>query len=197
MKIALVHKQFNLKGGSERVLYRTAEGLRDRGHEVHLFCGQISIPPPPRTSLHWVPCFRWPRTARLLSFAFFTPRVIARHPCDVVMSFHRIPKQDLYRSGGGPHSLFLDKMSKHRSLWRRLWYRLSPYHRSLLAIEKRQMSPGGCRKIITVCQQGKKEVVEAYRLPEEKVVVIHNGVDHDRFHPLHSSLPRKFEGRQR
>ena len=37
MKIALAHKQLDLKGGTERDLYRTAEGLRDLGHEVHLF----------------------------------------------------------------------------------------------------------------------------------------------------------------
>ncbi len=36
MKIALAHKRLDLRGGTERVLYRTAEGLQDRGHEVHL-----------------------------------------------------------------------------------------------------------------------------------------------------------------
>ncbi len=183
MKIGLVHKQFALKGGTEMVLYRTAEGLRDRGHEVHLFCGGFSIPPPPRTSAHWVPCIRWPRTARLLTFAYFTPRVTDRYPCDVIMSFHPIPEQDLFRSGGGPHRVYVQKMSKNRSLWRRFWYWISPYHRSLMAIEKRQMQPGGCRKIISVHQQGKKEIVDTYGLPEEKVRVIHNGVDHERFHP--------------
>ena len=46
MKIALVHKRLELRGGTERVLYRTAEGLRDRGHEVHLFCQQFRVPIP-------------------------------------------------------------------------------------------------------------------------------------------------------
>ncbi len=183
MKIGLVHKQFALKGGTEMVLYRTAEGLRDRGHEVHLFCGQYSIPPPPRTAAHSVPCIRWPRTARLLTFAYFTPRVMDRYPCAVIMSFHPLAEQDLFRSGGGPHRVYIQKMSKNRGLWRRFWYWISPYHRSLIAIEKRQMQPGGCRKIITVHQQGKKEMLDTYWLPEEKVGVIHNGVDHERFHP--------------
>lgn len=192
MKIALVHKQFDLKGGTERVLYRTAEGLRDRGHDVHLFCGYFRIPPPPGTTGHRVPCMRWPRTARLLSFAWLSSRVIDRHRCNVTMSFDRIPKQDLFRSGGGPHRVFLEKMSKNSGPWRRLWYRLSPYHRCLLAIEKRQLGPDGCRKIIAVYQQGKREIVESYGVPEEKVVVIHNGVDHERFHPKR----RHHEGRR-
>jgi len=126
---------------------------------------------------------RWPRTARLLTFAYFTPRVMDRYPCDVIMSFHPLLEQDLFRSGGGPHRVYIQKMSKNRSFWRRFWYWISPYHRSLMAIEKRQMQPGGCRKIISVHQQGKKEIVDTYGLPKEKVRVIHNGVDHERFHP--------------
>ena len=32
MKIALLHKRLDLKGGTEKDLYRTAEGLRDLGY---------------------------------------------------------------------------------------------------------------------------------------------------------------------
>jgi hypothetical protein len=35
-----------LGGGSERVFYQTAQGLRDPGHEIHLFCQNF--------------CIRWP-----------------------------------------------------------------------------------------------------------------------------------------
>ena len=144
MKIALAHRQLELKGGTERVLYRTAEGLRDRGHEVHLFCGAFRIPPPPGVAAHRVPCLHWPRTLRLLSFAFWAPKVMARFQCDVVMSFTRMVKQDIFRSGGGPHRAFIDKMMRSSGILRRLWYRLSPYHRCVLAIERRQLSSEGC-----------------------------------------------------
>ena len=36
MKIALAHKRLDFTGGTERDFYRTAEGLRNLGHEVHL-----------------------------------------------------------------------------------------------------------------------------------------------------------------
>ena len=189
MRIALAHKRLDLRGGTERVLYRTAEGLRDRGYEVHLFCGEFSIPPPRGTFGHSLPYVRWPRTARLLTFALLAPRVIAKHRCDLVISFDRMIRQDLFRSGGGPHRVFLQKMSRRRNLWRRLWYGLSPYHRCLLAVERRQMSDRGSRKIIAVCEQGKREIMEAYGVPEERVTVVHNGVDLERFHPR-----RRFEG---
>ena len=192
MRIALAHKRLDLRGGTERVLYRTAEGLRDRGHEVHLFCGEFSIPTPRGTFGHRLPYVPWPRTARLLSFALLAPGAIAGHSCDVVMSFDRMISQDVFRSGGGPHRVFLRKMSQTGTLWRKLWYGLSPYHRCLLAIEKRQMSRRGCKKIIAVCQQGKREIIETYGVPEENVAVVHNGVDLERFHPRR----RQEEGRR-
>jgi UDP-glucose:(heptosyl)LPS alpha-1,3-glucosyltransferase len=185
MKIALAHKRLDLRGGTERVLYRTAEGLRDRGHEVHLFCNQFRILPPPGVHGHRVPGVSWPRTARLLTFAFLAPKMIAEFGCDVVVSFDRILKQDIFRSGGGPHKIFLDKMIRHSGTWKRWWYRLSPYHRLVLWIERQQIASHSNEKIIAVCEQIKREIIDAYKIAEEKVVVIHNGVDHDHFHPRH------------
>lgn len=86
----------------ERVLYRTAQGLIQRGHEVHLFCGEFRVPPPEGTFEHHVPCLSWPRIVRLLTFAYLAPKVMERHGCDAVMSFDRMLRQDLFRSGGGP-----------------------------------------------------------------------------------------------
>jgi UDP-glucose:(heptosyl)LPS alpha-1,3-glucosyltransferase len=92
-------------------------------------------------------------------------------------------KQDIFRSGGGPHAAFIEKMARSGGILRRVWYRLSPYHRAVLAIEKRQLSSEGCRKVIAVTQQGKRETAQYYRVPEEKVAVIYNGVDALRFNP--------------
>jgi hypothetical protein len=109
MKIALAHKRLELRGGTERVLYRTAEGLRDRGHEIHLFCQQFRIAPPPGVSAHHVPGISRPRSLRALAFAMMAPKIIAKHDCDVIMSFDRIFTQDIIRSGGGPRKILLKK----------------------------------------------------------------------------------------
>lgn len=183
MKIALAHKQFDLRGGTERVLYQTAVGLRDRGHEVHLFCQKFRVPVPHGISIHHVPGFSWPRSARVLTFGLLAPGFIGRFGCDVVLSFDRLVKQDLFRSGGGAHKCFITKMQAHCGWLKALWYRFSPYHRLVLAIEKRQLSPSGSWKIVAVCEQTRREMIEAYGLAESRIEVIHNGVDHNRFHP--------------
>lgn len=183
MKIALAHKRLELRGGTERVFFLTALGLRDRGHDVHLFCQKFCMPVPEGISSHLVPGVSWPRTARLLTFGFLAPKMIARFDCDVSMSFDRLVKQDLFRSGGGAHKTFITKMQAHSGGLKSLWYQLSPYHRLVLQVEKRQLSHLGSWKIIAVCEQTRREMIEAYGMAESRIEVIHNGVDHQRFHP--------------
>ena len=48
-----------------------------------------------------------------------------------------------------------------------------------------QYAPRGYKKIIAVSREVKREIVATYRVPEEKVAVIYNGVDSERFHPRH------------
>ena len=183
MKIALAHRRLEFRGGTERVFYRTAEGLRDRGHEVHLFCQNFRIDPPAGVMAHRVPGLSWPRTARLVTFAWLAPAVIRRYDCDVVVSFDRLVKQDLFRSGGGPHRFYIDKMNQHGGRWKSLWYGLHPYHRLIFVIERRQASSQGSRRIVVASEQIKREMIEAFGVAETKVTVIPNGVDHERFHP--------------
>ena len=106
MKIALAHKRLDLKGGTERDLYRTAEGLRDLGHEVHLFCAEYGVEAPPETFSHRIPVLPLGRTARLWSLATWGPETVRRHRCDIVVGFGRMVTQDVVRSGGGTHRGF-------------------------------------------------------------------------------------------
>jgi UDP-glucose:(heptosyl)LPS alpha-1,3-glucosyltransferase len=183
MKIGLAHKRLDLKGGTERDLYRTAEGLRDLGHEVHLFCQEYGVEPPLGTYAHrvWVPPLG--RTIRLWSYALRAPAVISQFHCDVVVSFGRLLEQDVLRSGGGSHKMFLDKMGRQGGATRRLWQNLSIYHRSLLRIEQKQFGPGGCKKVIAVSGEVQRELMALYGVPANKIVVLYNGVDLERFHP--------------
>jgi len=183
MKIALVHKRLDLNGGTERDLFQTAEGLRDRGHEVHLFCSEYGVEAPRGVVIHRVSVLPLGRTARLWSFAWFAPRMIERAGCEVVVSFGRLLRQDILRSGGGTHRGFLERLGQEGGARRRFWQRISIYHRSLLALERRQYRESGAAKIIAVSEEAKRDIVAHYSVPAEKIVVIYNGVDQNRFNP--------------
>ena len=74
MKIALVHRRLDRRGGTELDFYRTAIGLRDLGHEVHLFCSEFGIDPPPGTYGHSVPIVPLGRTRDCGVLAKVAPR---------------------------------------------------------------------------------------------------------------------------
>lgn len=190
MKIGLAHKRLDLRGGTERDLYKTAEGLRDLGHEIHLFCCEYEVEPPVGTFRHRVPVLPLGRTARLWSFATLAPRITREHKCDVVLGFGRMLQQDVLRSGGGTHLGFLERLGREGGARRRLWQRMSCYHRSLLAIEKRQFRPGQFKKILAVSEEVKHDIVRHYSVPAEQILVIYNGVDQARFHPSRSQEAR-------
>lgn len=182
MKIALAHRRLDRRGGTELDFYKTAIGLRDLGHEVHLFCSEFAIDPPPGTYVHSVPIVPLGRTARLWSFAKVAPKIIQRFPCDVVVSFGRMISQDVLRSGGGSHRVFLQKLGEEGGLRRRIWHDLSLYHQSVLALERRQFQAGHYKRILAVSEEVKRELLDVYAVPEDKVTVIYNGVDEKRFH---------------
>lgn len=182
-KIGLVHKRLDLNGGTERDLFRTTEGLRDLGHEVHLFCSEYGVPAPHDVAAHCVPVMPFGRTARLWSFALRAPKIIERQRCDVVVAFGRSFGQEVLRSGGGTHRGFLQRLGQVGGVRRHLWQTLSVYHQSLLVLEKRQYLAPDLKKIIAPSKEVKRDIVAHYAVSGEKIIVLYNGVDEVRFHP--------------
>jgi UDP-glucose:(heptosyl)LPS alpha-1,3-glucosyltransferase len=133
--------------------------------------------------VHHVPVPPFGRTARLWSFAIRAPKIAAAYHCDITIGFGRILKQDLLRSGGGSHRGFLQRLG-HQGGWpRRLWQRVSIYHRSVLAIERRQYQKGRYKKILAVSEEVKRDLMMNYQVPEHYIAVLYNGVDRNRFNP--------------
>src|ERR1041384_5531186 len=60
---------------------------------------------------------------------------------------------------------------------------LNPQHFTMLWIEKKTYAPHNTRSRIANSHRGKEEIVRHYQFPAERIQVIHNGVDCDRFRP--------------
>ena len=183
MKIGLVHKSLDLKGGTEKDLLETSVGLARLGHEVHLFCGEYDVPVPAGVMGHIVPMALLGRTIRLWSFALNAQKAIRESSCDVVINFGRFVEADLVRCGGGTHRGFLQRMGKDGGRGRRAWQAISLYHQSLLAMERRQFGCPRLKKIIAVSHAVKNDIMANYEVAEEKIAVLYNGVDQNRFSP--------------
>jgi len=177
MRVAFMHRQLS-DGGTEADLRRLAAGLAGRGHAVHVFCVRPSEAPPGVT-VRRVRILRGGRLVRLLSFAAAAPRAVSREPWDVVVGFGRTPRQDVVRVGGGTHRSYLARMAGAGLRSRRL----GPYHRAILWLEARQFTPGAYHRVLTVSALSAREIAQDYAVPSDRLAVVYNGVDGERFDP--------------
>ena len=177
MRIAFMHRSL-AGGGTEADLRRTATGLAARGHDVHVFTARPNAALAGVT-VHRVPAVRAGRLVRLLSFAAAAPRAVAETRFDVVVGFGRTLRQDVLRVGGGTHRSYLAAMEAAglRSRWR------GPYHRAVLWLERRAYAAS--RRVLTVSRVAGEEIARDYGVGAERIAVVYNGVDLERFHPRH------------
>lgn len=180
MRIAFLHRSL-AGGGTEADLCRMAAGLAARGHAVTVFAARAGTAPP-GVSVRRVPIVRGGRLLRLLSFALTAPRLAATSgPFDLVVGFGRTLRQDVVRVGGGTHRSYLRRMQAAGLRGPRL----GPYHRAILWLERRQFALPACRRVIAVSALAAGEVRRDYGVPADRVAVVYNGVDLERFHPAH------------
>ena len=178
MRIALVIERFDPRGGGvESVAWQVAHGLARAGDDVTVVAREAAASPAVRVervaiATAWQP---W----RVLAFSRAAARRAPRDRFDVVHSFSRTLHQDLFRAGGGSHADYLER--RHGAIGRSL-RKLSPRHRVLLGIEARVFADPSqtlhCNSMLV-----RDEIARRYGVPDERLVVLYNGVDLTRFHP--------------
>jgi UDP-glucose:(heptosyl)LPS alpha-1,3-glucosyltransferase len=98
-----------------------------------------------------------------------------------VLSIERTIQQDICRAGGGCHREWLSQRRRYRAGLGGNLFWLNPLHFALLWLEKRTFSPQNTRVVIANSHRGKEEIIRHYRFPEDRIQVIHNGTDCERF----------------
>jgi UDP-glucose:(heptosyl)LPS alpha-1,3-glucosyltransferase len=183
MKIAVVVKDFDpRKGGVERFAFQFVSQAAARGHQLQVLANRWKEEDDKRWSLHRVPALRWPPLAKLITFPLSAHRVLKKTgPFDVVFALTPLYTSDVYRVGEGIHREVLQR--RYRSRLGRAWKRWGLKSQYLLWMEGRMFSPGHVRKVITISDGSRRELLRHYPIREEQVVTIYNGVDLARFNP--------------
>lgn len=183
MKIALVCRPYSFHGGIETATAGLMRELLRHGHTVDLIttAGQGDVP---GVRVRRLPALRHPSLLRLLSFALAARRAVERGGYEIVQSHERTLRQDLYRAGEGCHRGYLEAMGRR-------WAHVNPYHRLIFSLEKRIFSLETARHIIAISSRGKAEIERLYAPPANRVSLVYNGVDLERFHPDNRERLRK------
>lgn len=194
-RIALVRQNYTHFGGAERFVAGALDALVARGSTLTV------------VTRHWqqqqgvqvirANPFYVGRLWRDWAFSNAVCRVIAKEAFDLVQSHERIPCCDIYRAGDGVHRVWLQQRARAGGWWARLTQWLSPYHRYVLHAEKRLFASPRLKAVICNSRMVRDELSKYFGVPEEKVVVIYNAVDTDRFSPRLTELYRSSMRRER
>ena len=180
MKIGFIKKRFSLHGGAERYLETLMMEFRKAGCDVHIFAerwdGETGA------VFHRVPSVRCASFLSALSFNYGVCRALRKvSRLDCVISLERTTCQDIYRAGEGCHAEWLEIRSAYEPAYKRASFRINPLHLALLNLEKRLFSATGI--IVANSKMVKEQIIKHYSVPAEKITIIYNGVDLDRFNP--------------
>ncbi|MCX8118179.1 MAG: glycosyltransferase family 4 protein [Desulfobacterota bacterium] len=175
------------RGGAERYVVDLCTWMAGEGYEVHVYAerweeGVKGI------LLHRVRTIPFPKSLRLLSFAIKATREIKRGQYDVTLGVGNTLEADVLQPHGGVH-------------WAWFWRSLKAYDHPLLRSIKflgRVLSPkqwvqgyiesapfkrGSYKRIVAISDMVKEDLIQWYKIPEDRIAVVYNGVDTVRFHP--------------
>ena len=171
LTIGFVRRGFSASGGAEAYLKRLAAGLVENGHAVRLFA---STDWPPN---EWAfgPLTRLAARSAT-AFADEIEKLAPGSECDVLMSFERIWRCDLYRAGDGLHRSWLERREKNAGPFQKLSRVFNRKHSATLALEESLFAKGGAARVIANSWMVKDEIVRFYGFPAWKIDVVYNGV---------------------
>ncbi|GAB4240975.1 MAG: glycosyltransferase family 4 protein [Deltaproteobacteria bacterium] len=191
MKVALVRYRYSPHGGAERYMDTLSAALSDAGAEVRILCATWDGSSAGKVAVERISVPRKPVPLRLLLFARAAREWAANHPEWLLFSMERVPGAEVYRAGDGVHAEWLlHKRSLRPGSWP-LDY-LRPLNLAYLHLENAMFRSPALRLVIANSNRGREEIVRRFGLPQEKVRVVHNGIDLSRF-----PLERKSDARTR
>ena len=188
IKFAIGIRDFSKKrGGAERYLVELCTRMAGEDYEVHVYA-EHQDEEDPRIFFHPVKTIPFPKSLRLLSFAIRATREMEHGNYDITFGVGNTLQADLLQPHGGVH-------------WAWFWRSLRAYNHPVLWaikflgrifslkqwvsgwVEDAPYQRGGPRLIIAISEMVKHDMMCWYKIPEERITVVYNGVNTEHFHP--------------
>jgi len=193
LRLAFIKKRFSIHGGAERYLQTLIQHLKNAGHEIHVFANQwvdeegitfhkVNIIP--FTSFLSTLTFDINAKSRVNPVRSKAPNGVKGQGSmvyDCIISFERTTCQDIYRAGEGCHAEWLQIRSKTGPFYKKLSFKINPLHIAILNLEKKLFK--NTKLIIANSKMVREQIIRHYAVPEDKIMIIYNGVDLARFSP--------------
>jgi UDP-glucose:(heptosyl)LPS alpha-1,3-glucosyltransferase len=171
-----VRRGHSPSGGAEAYLKRLASGLVDLGHEARLI-----------TTKEW-PTNEWPfgpitrvRGESPIAFADEVEKLRRDIRCDIFLSLERLRHCDVYRAGDGVHKAWLNRRRKFEMPLQRFVRGVNRKHQDILKLEESLFGKGGAGRVIVNSEMVRREIVDLYGYPADKIELVRTGVPLEKF----------------
>lgn len=182
-RLAIVRQKYRPDGGAERFVSRALEALDTQNLELNVITREWDGPVKPEWHIHICNPMKWGRISRERGFAHAARKLWNNEQFDLVQSHERIPGCDLYRAGDGVHSRWLEQRFRILPTWQQKRLLSDRYHRYVVAAEKEMYLASELRGVICNSEMVKREIIEDFGVAEDKIRVIYNAIDSQRFQP--------------
>ncbi len=186
LKIAVTHMRHAMTGGVERYLNYIASYLAEQGHDVTIICRSHEEKPHRKVNFVVLRPLALGAAHRIYTFAKAVEQHLKTNKYDIVYGLGRTWSQDVLRLGGGSHLTYLEK--SHYITHSRLqdYLKLTNFrHKAAIDIERKALTSHLPLKVICNSNMVKLDIINRYHVPEERIVVIHNGTDTEQFNADH------------
>ena len=188
MKVVLVLDQFDWrKGGLESWTWQFAQLLRKRGCDVHAVAFGFHPDAEKETG---ITAHKLERPRSRTKRAEALERHLRTLDADAIHDMGAGWYADVFHPHGGSILATREHNLMRIPRWRRFNFSFSSRHREIREIERRQLAHAGA-VIVAVSNMVKRHFETLNGLPAEKMRVIYNGVDLEKFSPGHREKFRK------
>lgn len=182
-RLAIVRQKYRPDGGAERFVSRALEALEGENLELNVITREWQGERNENWHIHICNPAKWGRISRERGFARSARELWQQEKFDLVQSHERIASCDIYRAGDGVHQRWLTLRAQTLPAWRRTLLMNDRYHRYVIEAERAMYQAPQLRAVICNAEMVKREIIENFGFPEEKIHVIYNAIDSSRFLP--------------
>lgn len=186
MKVIIEIEHFDPgKGGAEAYTALLCDYLIRQGHHIEVLAMDWQNGPP-GINLVRVPVKGLTRWQRWLSFVAKTKTIVQERGADLVLAVNRGGGMDLFQPHGGtvPGSQRQNVLRQPNSLAagiKAAGFQFGP--KAVVARMLDHMAYQNAKRFVALSQMVASDMARYYTIPEEKIALIYNGVDLQRFHP--------------
>jgi len=182
-RLALVRQKYRPDGGAERFVSRALEALENQDLELNVITRQWQGDVKPGWKVHICDPWKLGRISRERGFANAARSLWQKEDFDLVQSHERIPGCDLYRAGDGVHRRWLEQRARVLPGWKGRQLFADRYHRYVMQAEQQMYAAPELKAVICNADMVKQEIIQEFGVPADKIRVIYNAIDSQRFLP--------------